>query len=158
MSTESAGNRPEDMMGVMAERLETNLQALPDTRDFGSWVTSEQKRVFLLCRRMLQDAEDADSATQDTFLKAWQALNRPESKAQRVRRAPPSGSGTVSRRTPFCASSLEAQRVRRAPPSRPGTVSRRGPFWASSLEAHSAGRARWVKKTIAARCVVRDVY
>src|SRR3984893_6323134 len=80
MSTESAGNRPEDMMGVMAERLETNLQALPDTRDFGSWVTSEQKRVFLLCRRMLQDAEDADSATQDTFFKAWQALNRPESK------------------------------------------------------------------------------
>jgi RNA polymerase sigma-70 factor (ECF subfamily) len=80
MSTESAGNRPEDMMGVMAERLGTNLQALPDTRDFGSWVTSEQKRVFLLCRRMLQDAEDADSATQDTFLKAWQALNRPESK------------------------------------------------------------------------------
>ena len=107
MSTESAGNRPEDMMGVMAERLGTNLQALPDTRDFGSWVTSEQKRVFLLCRRMLQDAEDADAATQDTFLKAWQALNRPESKAQRVRRATRSGSGTVSRRTPFCASSFE---------------------------------------------------
>jgi len=92
-------------MGVMAERLETNLQALPDTRDFGSWVTSEQRRVFLLCRRMLQDAEDADSATQDTFLKAWQALNRPESKAQRVRRAPQSGSRTVPR-IPFCASSL----------------------------------------------------
>src|SRR6266849_4022342 len=81
MSTESAGNRPEDMMGVMAERLGTNLQALPDTRDFGSWVTSEQKRVFLLCRRMLQDPEEADSATQDTFLKAWQALKRPESKS-----------------------------------------------------------------------------
>ena len=80
MSTESADTRPEDMMGVMAERLGANLQALPDTRDFGSWVTSEQKRVFLLCRRMLQDAEDADSATQDTFLKAWQALNRPEAK------------------------------------------------------------------------------
>jgi RNA polymerase sigma-70 factor (ECF subfamily) len=29
---------------------------------------------------MLQDAEDADSATQDTFLKAWQALKRAESK------------------------------------------------------------------------------
>jgi len=67
-------------MGVMAERLGTDLQALPDTRDFGSWVTSEQKRVFLLCRRMLQDAEEADSATQDTFFKAWQALSRPESK------------------------------------------------------------------------------
>jgi RNA polymerase sigma-70 factor (ECF subfamily) len=43
-------------------------------------MVSEQKRVFLLCRRMLQDAEEADSATQDTFLKAWQALQRPESK------------------------------------------------------------------------------
>ena len=39
---------------------------------------AEQKRVFLLCRRMLQDAEEADSATQDTFLKAWQASSRAE--------------------------------------------------------------------------------
>jgi len=29
---------------------------------------------------MLQDPEEADSAAQDTFLKAWQALKRPESK------------------------------------------------------------------------------
>jgi RNA polymerase sigma-70 factor (ECF subfamily) len=29
---------------------------------------------------MLQDVEDADAATQDTFLKAWQALKKPESK------------------------------------------------------------------------------
>jgi RNA polymerase sigma-70 factor (ECF subfamily) len=68
------------MMGVMAERLEANLETLTDTREFGSWMASEQKRVFLLCRRMLQDFEEADSATQDTFLKAWQALKRPESK------------------------------------------------------------------------------
>ena len=58
--------------------------ALADTREFeaqfGEWMASEQKRMFLLCRRMLQDAEEADSATQDTFLKAWQALKRPESK------------------------------------------------------------------------------
>ena len=67
-------------MGVMAERLEANFAALADTRDFGAWMTSEQKRIFLLCRRMLQDAEDADAATQDTFLKAWQALKKPEPK------------------------------------------------------------------------------
>jgi len=67
-------------MGVMAERLEANLEAVSDTREFGSWMVSEQKRIFLLCRRMLQDFEEADSATQDTFLKAWQALKRPESK------------------------------------------------------------------------------
>ncbi len=68
------------MMGVMADRLEARLEGLADTRDFGSWMASEQKRIFLLCRRMLQDVEEADSATQDTFLKAWQALKRPESK------------------------------------------------------------------------------
>ena len=71
------------MMGAMADRLEANLDALADARDvearFSSLMASEQRRVFLLCRRMLQDPEDADSATQDTFLKAWQALKRPES-------------------------------------------------------------------------------
>ena len=65
-------------MGLMAERLGANLQAQAQvsTREFGPWMTSEQKRIFLLCRRMLQDAEEADSAAQDTFVKAWQALNR----------------------------------------------------------------------------------
>ncbi len=68
------------MMGAMADSLEANIDGLADTREFGSWMVSEQKRVFLLCRRMLQDTEEADSATQDTFLKAWQALKRTESK------------------------------------------------------------------------------
>jgi len=68
-------------MGAMADRLEAGIPALADTREFGTWMASEQKRIFLLCRRMLQDPEDADSATQDTFLKAWQALNQPESKS-----------------------------------------------------------------------------
>jgi RNA polymerase sigma-70 factor (ECF subfamily) len=67
-------------MGAMADRLEANVGALADTREFGAWVASEQKRVFLLCRRMLEDNEEADSATQDTFLKAWQALKRSDSK------------------------------------------------------------------------------
>jgi len=71
-------------MGAMADSLEANLEGLADTRvlgaQFGEWMASEQRRIFLLCRRMLQDAEDADSATQDTFLKAWQSLKRAESK------------------------------------------------------------------------------
>jgi RNA polymerase sigma-70 factor, ECF subfamily len=67
------------MMGAMADRLEANLTALADTREFGAWMASEQKRIFLLCRRMLQDFEDADAATQDTFLKAWQALKKSDS-------------------------------------------------------------------------------
>jgi len=68
----------------MADSLEANLDALPDTREltaqFGEWMATEQRRIFLLCRRMLEDAGDADSATQDTFLKAWLALKSPESK------------------------------------------------------------------------------
>jgi RNA polymerase sigma-70 factor (ECF subfamily) len=72
------------MMGAMADSLEANLDTLADTRGiearFAEWMASEQKRVFLLCQRMLQDPEEADSAAQDTFLKAWQALKRPESK------------------------------------------------------------------------------
>jgi RNA polymerase sigma-70 factor, ECF subfamily len=73
------------MMGAMADSLEANLDTLADTRElearFAEWMASEQKRVFLLCQRMLQDPEEADSAAQDTFLKAWQALKRPESKS-----------------------------------------------------------------------------
>ena len=68
------------MMGVMADRLGASLDTQTSTREFGSWMASEQKRIFLLCRRMLEDVEEADSATQDAFLKAWQALNRPELK------------------------------------------------------------------------------
>jgi len=67
-------------MGVMADRLEASLDTQASTREFGIWMVSEQKRIFLLCRRLLQDVEEADSATQDAFLKAWQALNRPELK------------------------------------------------------------------------------
>ena len=68
------------MMGAMADRLEASVGTDASTREFGSWMASEQKRVFLLCRRMLQDVGEADTATQDTFLKAWQAMNRPDSK------------------------------------------------------------------------------
>jgi RNA polymerase sigma-70 factor (ECF subfamily) len=76
LSTKGAERRPDEVMGAMAEGLGANLAALANTRDFGAWMTSEQKRIFLLCRRMLQDFEDADAATQDTFLKAWQSLKK----------------------------------------------------------------------------------
>ena len=62
----------------MAERMPANAEAGALLRDFGSWMASEQKRIFLLCRRMLQDNDEADSAAQDTFLKAYQALRRPD--------------------------------------------------------------------------------
>jgi RNA polymerase sigma-70 factor, ECF subfamily len=62
------------MIGVMAEKLEGEVCSGLDLRNFGTWMASEQRRVFLLCRRLLQDADEADSATQDVFLKAYRAL------------------------------------------------------------------------------------
>lgn len=64
------------MMGLMAEpflaeKIEGGL-----LRDFGGWMTSEQRRIYSLCQRFLQDRDEADSATQDVFLKAFQALTR----------------------------------------------------------------------------------
>ncbi len=64
------------MISAMADQLEGDVQVGTDFRNFGSWMAAEQKRVFLLCRRMLQDADEADSATQDVFLKAYKALSR----------------------------------------------------------------------------------
>ncbi len=63
-------------MNVMAEPLEAYARPGVDLGDFGSWMASEQKRVFLLCRRILQDPDEADSATQDVFLKAFKALQK----------------------------------------------------------------------------------
>jgi RNA polymerase sigma-70 factor (ECF subfamily) len=48
--------------------------------DFGAWMASEQRRVFALCYRLLQDPDEADSATQDSFLKAYHALRKEDAK------------------------------------------------------------------------------
>jgi len=39
-------------------------------------MTGEQRRVYALCQRLLQDRDEADSATQDVFLKAYVALSK----------------------------------------------------------------------------------
>jgi RNA polymerase sigma-70 factor, ECF subfamily len=64
------------MTGILAGQLEGGVHVGVDLGDFGSWMASEQKRIFLLCRRLLQDSEEADSATQDVFLKAYKALQK----------------------------------------------------------------------------------
>ena len=64
------------MTGVIAGEREGRVHVGVDLSDFGSWMASEQKRIYLLCRRMLQDSEEADSATQDVFLKAYKALGK----------------------------------------------------------------------------------
>lgn len=67
-------------MAFMAERLDMAAAPQVSTREFSSWMICEQKRIFLLCLRMLQDREDADSATQDAFLKAFQFMSKASSK------------------------------------------------------------------------------
>jgi len=64
------------MISLMADQLMDKIQVGTDLRTFGAWMTSEQRRIFLLCRRMLQDPDEADSATQDVFLKAYKALSK----------------------------------------------------------------------------------
>ena len=64
------------MMGQMAEPLVAAWDGSAAQLDFGAWMASEQRRIFALCLRLLQDQDEADSATQDVFLKAYQALNK----------------------------------------------------------------------------------
>jgi RNA polymerase sigma-70 factor (ECF subfamily) len=49
--------------------------------EFSAWMASEQRRVYGLCHRLLRDSFEADSATQDVFLKAYQALRKEDAKA-----------------------------------------------------------------------------
>lgn len=45
--------------------------------EFSAWMASEQRRIYGLCQHLLQDRDEADSATQDVFLKAHRALQKP---------------------------------------------------------------------------------
>jgi len=71
-------------MGSMAGILASVPSAAPSSaawdhgvlQDFGAWMTLEQRRVYALCQRLLQDRDEADSATQDVFLKVYQALSK----------------------------------------------------------------------------------
>lgn len=65
------------MIGAVAEELPGTVSGVR-VGEFGRWMAAEQKRVYLLCRRMLQDPGEADCATQDIFLKAYNALTRAE--------------------------------------------------------------------------------
>lgn len=62
------------MTGQMVEPLVSSRTSTSLLSDFGAWMASEQRRVHGLCQRLLQDQNEADSATQDVFLKAYQSL------------------------------------------------------------------------------------
>jgi RNA polymerase sigma-70 factor (ECF subfamily) len=44
-------------------------------------MAAEQRRIYLLCLRMLRSSDEADSATQDVFIKAYRALEREDKDA-----------------------------------------------------------------------------
>ena len=62
----------------MADQSVAATVSLGLTDNFAGWMLSEQRRVFLLCQRMLGDPDEADSATQDVFFKAFRALQKAE--------------------------------------------------------------------------------
>lgn len=61
-------------MGALADQLVAVSGKATPVTNFTGWMISEQRRVFLLCRRMLNDPDEADSTTQDVFFKAYKAL------------------------------------------------------------------------------------
>jgi RNA polymerase sigma-70 factor (ECF subfamily) len=68
------------MMGLVTQPLLAEQAESGHARGFNAWMMSEQRRVYALCQRFLQDRDEADSATQDVFLKAYQALNREDAR------------------------------------------------------------------------------
>lgn len=64
-------------MGLMAGPLIAGRDtARTILSDFNLWMSREQRRVYSLCQHILQDRDEADSATQDVFLKAHRFLTR----------------------------------------------------------------------------------
>lgn len=61
-------------MEPMAEQIAVTAAAAESFSDFSTWMRAEQRRIFLLCQRMLGEADEADSATQDVFLKAYKSV------------------------------------------------------------------------------------
>lgn len=68
------------MIGLVAQPSLMEQTGSVLLRDFDAWMVAEQRRVYALCQRLLQDRDEADSATQDVFLKAYQALKREDAK------------------------------------------------------------------------------
>jgi RNA polymerase sigma factor (sigma-70 family) len=56
------------------ERLIRNAQA-GDLPSFNTLVTRHERVVYSVCLRMLRDGSDAEDATQDTFIRAWTAID-----------------------------------------------------------------------------------
>ena len=66
-------------MGVVADSAPVAVpvpSVLSTAHGFDLWMQAEQRRVWCICQRMLGSQDEADSAAQDAFLKAFQALQK----------------------------------------------------------------------------------
>jgi RNA polymerase sigma-70 factor, ECF subfamily len=61
-------------MSSLADQLVAVAGKAAPVSNFSGWMMSEQRRVYLICVRMLNDPDEADSTTQDIFFKAYRAL------------------------------------------------------------------------------------
>ena len=66
-------------MGAMTAVFDDSQKAvhrLAGIEDFEAWMRVEQRRIFTICLRLLNDRDECSSAVQDVFLKAYNALER----------------------------------------------------------------------------------
>ena len=71
------------MRPVLAIPMDEDIKADSDAIDFESLMMREQRRIYLLCLRLLRNSDEAGSAAQDAFVKAFRALKRSDGRAIR---------------------------------------------------------------------------
>ena len=64
------------MRAAVAEQNGREFEIAVKAADFEALMAEEQRRIYLLCLRMLRNRDEADSAAQDVFIKAYRALTR----------------------------------------------------------------------------------
>jgi RNA polymerase sigma-70 factor (ECF subfamily) len=64
------------MRAAVAEQNGKEFEIAVKAADFEALMAEEQRRIYLLCLRMLRNRDEADSAAQDVFIKAYRALTR----------------------------------------------------------------------------------
>jgi len=75
IDVESSEFRPDDMMGAMAvawKPILTRGLTREVTAQFGAWMVSERKRVFLLCHRMLRRPGQDQQTKNNSLLRIYQ--------------------------------------------------------------------------------------
>jgi RNA polymerase sigma-70 factor (ECF subfamily) len=61
---------------AVAEQIVGEFEIGLRAKDFEELMAEQQRRIYLLCLRMLRNSDEADSAAQDVFIKAYRTLTR----------------------------------------------------------------------------------